>query len=452
MISAEIIFFSLHYKKIFLCIIIFRTFVPIFIYRKMKTGEYVKRYSVNLKIIGMKKLLFFITFIICATISNAQWEQTSLYNGDITSIVINEPNIFASYGAGKIVYLSTNNGTSWTPVNSGLPTNVPVMALAVSGNNLFGATQGEGVYLSTNNGTSWSVLNNGLPTTLFQDYSILITGGNIFVGSFGGVGLSTDNGANWSAVNSGLPAGSFLIYSMTSNGPNIFTSFYGGGIYLSTNNGASWTAVNTGLTSLNVSALAAIGSNIFAGAGGAGAFLSNNNGTSWTLASFGLTNSDIRAFAISGTNIFAGTWGGGVYISKNNGTSWTQMSEGLTGNALYIESLAASGDTLFAGGGYFGVWRRAISEMTGVEEKSERTSFSIFPNPFSTSTQISFDKTYQNLDLAIIDLQGKIIQQKSYHDCNKITLDRAGIANGFYFLRVSLDGKFVETKKIVVTD
>ncbi len=74
----------------------------------------------------------------------------------------------------------------------------------------------------------------------------------------------------------------------------------------------------------------------------------------------------------------------------------------------------------------------------------------ISPNPFSTSIQISFDKTYQSLDLSILDLQSKIIQQKSYHDRNKITLDRAGIATGFYFLRVSLDGKFVETKKIVI--
>jgi len=87
-----------------------------------------------------------------------------------------------------------------------------------------------------------------------------------------------------------------------------------------------------------------------------------------------------------------------------------------------------------------------------IKEQPKVSDFNLYPNPFSTSSQISFDKTYQSLDLSLFDLQGKIIQQKSYHDCNKITLDRAGIANGFYFLRVSLDGKFVETKKIVVTD
>ncbi len=85
-----------------------------------------------------------------------------------------------------------------------------------------------------------------------------------------------------------------------------------------------------------------------------------------------------------------------------------------------------------------------------INENYWQNRLQIYPNPFSTSTQISFDKTYQTLDLSLIDLQGKIIQQKSYHDCNKITLDRAGIANGFYFLRVSLDGKFVETKKVII--
>ncbi len=97
--------------------------------------------------------------------------------------------------------------------------------------------------------------------------------------------------------------------------------------------------------------------------------------------------------------------------------------------------------------------RNGCADVVGsIEEFNDNGIIIISPNPFSTSTQISFDKTYQTLDLSIIDLQGKIIQQKSYHDCNKINLDRAGIANGFYFLRISFDGKFVETKKVVVAD
>jgi len=119
-------------------------------------------------------------------------------------------------------------------------------------------------------------------------------------------------------------------------------------------------------------------------------------------------------------------------------SSWRLLCFDSIGVNLYKDSILKTCDTSYTDAG--------IRELGNVKK------ISIFPNPFSTSTQISFDKTYQTLDLSIIDLQGKIIQQKSYHDSNKITLDRAGIATGFYFLRVSLDGKFVETKKVVVAD
>ena len=67
---------------------------------------------------------------------------------------------------GRGVFVSTNNGTSWTAVNSGL-TNTDVRALAVSGTNLFAGTGGGGVYLSTNNGTSWSAAGTDLTCISF---------------------------------------------------------------------------------------------------------------------------------------------------------------------------------------------------------------------------------------------------------------------------------------------
>ena len=58
-------------------------------------------------------------------------------------------NIFAgTYGGG--VFLSTDNGASWTAVNNGL-TNPDINTLAINGTNIFAGTN-EGVFLSTNNG------------------------------------------------------------------------------------------------------------------------------------------------------------------------------------------------------------------------------------------------------------------------------------------------------------
>ncbi|MCK7525726.1 MAG: hypothetical protein MZV64_53020 [Ignavibacteriales bacterium] len=41
-------------------------------------------------------------------------------------------------------------------------TNIPVGSLAVIGTNLYAGTYLTGVFLSTNNGTSWTEVNNGL--------------------------------------------------------------------------------------------------------------------------------------------------------------------------------------------------------------------------------------------------------------------------------------------------
>lgn len=62
------------------------------------------------------------------------------YGGYVYSLAVSGTNLFAgTYGGG--VFLSTNNGTSWTEVNSGL-TNTYVWSLAVSGTNLFAGTLG----------------------------------------------------------------------------------------------------------------------------------------------------------------------------------------------------------------------------------------------------------------------------------------------------------------------
>jgi len=267
------------------------------------------------------------------------------YGGDVRCFAVSGRNIFAgTYGGG--VFLSTNNGTSWTQVNNGL-TNTVVLSLAVSGTNIFAGTYG-GVFLSMNNGASWTQVNNGLTNTWVR--AIAVSGTNIFAGTSGGVFLSTNNGTSWTQVNNGLT--NTNVRSLAVSGTNIFAATYGGGVFLSTNNGTSWTQVNNGLTNTWVYALTVSGTNIFAGTEGGGVFLSTNNGTSWTQVNNGLTNTTVYALAVSGTNIFAGT-DGGVFISTNNGASWTQVNNGLTDTD--VEALAVSGTNIFAGtdGGVF---------------------------------------------------------------------------------------------------
>src|SRR5207244_9557316 len=85
-------------------------------------------------------------------------------------------------------------------------TNAYVRARVVVGNNLVAVTSASGgMFVSTNNGQSWSEAgsrNSGL-SNLYV-YSLLVSGNNLFAGTEGGVFVSTNNGQSWSAANNGL--------------------------------------------------------------------------------------------------------------------------------------------------------------------------------------------------------------------------------------------------------
>jgi hypothetical protein len=92
------------------------------------------------------------------------------------------------------VFLSTNNGTSWTAVNTGL-TSTNVHALAVSGTNLFAGTRGGGVFLSSNNGISWTAVNAGLTSTFVR--ALAESGTNLFAASGSNIFAGTHDGGVW---------------------------------------------------------------------------------------------------------------------------------------------------------------------------------------------------------------------------------------------------------------
>ncbi len=98
----------------------------------------------------------------------------------VDAIAIMGTNIFA--GTSNGVYLSTDD-TSWTAVNSGLPTNDPPSNFAVSETNIFGGTQGNGVFLSTDNGTSWWSVSLGLPKNLYVS-ALAVSGANLFASGY----------------------------------------------------------------------------------------------------------------------------------------------------------------------------------------------------------------------------------------------------------------------------
>jgi photosystem II stability/assembly factor-like uncharacterized protein len=331
----------------------------------MINTTFFKRYVITMeKNLLLLAITMFIILIPSRTV-NANWTKTSGINaGSIYSLFVNGRYIFAGTGGGG-VFISTNNGTSWMAVNSGMPANSNIHSFTVRGSNIFAGTDGRGVFLSTNNGSSWTAVNNGLPANT-SVYSLAVNDSNIFAGTFAGgsVFLSIDNGTSWTAVNNGLPAYA-VVYSLTMSGNKIFATA-SGRVFLSTNNGTNWTAVNNGLPGYAFAGrIAVIDSNIFAGTDGGGVFLSTNNGTTWRPVNNGLKDSTVWSLVVDRCLVFAGTKRRGVFFSADDGTTWKAINEGLTDTAN-VWSLAVNDSFVFAGADGGSVWRRPLSEMVAL--------------------------------------------------------------------------------------
>jgi hypothetical protein len=163
-----------------------------------------------------------------------------------------------------------------------------VTALAIdphTPSTLYAGTGGAGVFRSTNSGSSWSAVNTGLTGPFGAAFPVTAlaidphTPSTLYAGTeyeygYGGVGVfqSTNSGASWSAVNSGLadPSGTAVSVTALAIDPHTPSTLYAGaincpmagcsgaGVFQSTNSGSSWSAVNTGLSgdALTVNALA----------------------------------------------------------------------------------------------------------------------------------------------------------------------------------------------------
>ncbi len=277
--------------------------------------------------------------------SRAQWSQDTLpYGGAVFSFAVSDTNLFVGTDTGG-VFLTTDDGTSWTAVDSGL-SNSRVNGLAVSGTNIFAAINGGGIFLSTNSGTSWAAVNNGIYDLWM--FSVGTSGTNILAGCEGGlIFLSTDNGNDWSSVTTGLSSSNITAFVV--NDDSLFAASFGEGIIRSADNGNTWTPVDSGLTNMTVTCLATVGTNLFAGTYG-GIFLSTNNGVSWTPVDSGLTTNYFSAFAVTGTSLFAGVYIGGssVFETSDTGTVWYDTS-GVLPYSERINALLAKDMYVFAG-------------------------------------------------------------------------------------------------------
>lgn len=325
----------------------------------------------------MKKIYILFIVLLINEFVNAQWQPTNgPFGSHINCIASTGKVVYAGTDGGDI-YMSTNLGKNWLPLNSGLPNYNWISSLSVSGTVVIAGTH-QGLFLLDLKNNKWSELldNMDVNATLIDSTNIVINTGykvlhskdlgrswtEMYIGSLGisriynitnfgsdiyintnlGVFLSVNFENVWTKVN-GFP-GDFICSAASGN--NYFVGTYSKGIYLSNDSGHSWNSINNGFpVGVMVASVTIAGGQIFAGTN-FGLYQATIGDYKWRKVNNGIQSSGINSIAFCGNNIFAGT-NRGVFLSIDSGNSWNAVNNGLSMPKVY--TLAKHGSKILAG-------------------------------------------------------------------------------------------------------
>jgi photosystem II stability/assembly factor-like uncharacterized protein len=399
-------------------------------------------------------------FLLIANHAFGQWiTTTSIGGGPVWSLLATDSTLLAgTYYNG--VYLSRNNGTSWTKVNTGIPDSgsLSVHRFAVIDSFLYAGMGNGKFYRSVNSRTPWAEITN-VPA-LGAGYNFAVKEKNLFAGTPGnGVFLSADYGASWTNVGNGLPASSFVL-ALAANGNNIFAGIQQAGIFLSSNNGASWANVSTlgFIGGGTIWKLFGIDSWLFL-AGGLGIYRSGDSGTTWTEV---LNHSGPCSFAASGNNIFAGIQGG-VYLSTDSGTSWAPIDTGIPRGdfaLMIVHALAVNDSFLFAGANDGNVWRLPLLDIATPirpDQQDNRTLPKVrvnFSGPARSGVLLTYSISSRcDVQVVVYTLSGKrtvvFEAMGQVQGDHSILIDVKGLPSGLYICRFKAGDIQISSRVII---
>lgn len=151
-----------------------------------------------------------------------------------------------------LLFAASAHADAWK-WRGGLPAGTTVNSAAWDciGTRYFLATHGRGMFVSEDNGESWSAVNNGLQ---HQTIRTVQTQSNnpstLWVGTAGGwVYVSHDGGETWGTSNAGLANLHVRHLLIDSANPQTLFAATAAGVYRSVDGGNSWASSSDGITS-----------------------------------------------------------------------------------------------------------------------------------------------------------------------------------------------------------
>jgi photosystem II stability/assembly factor-like uncharacterized protein len=417
--------------------------------------------------------------------SGSTWElrENGLPSASLQCLCVKGSKLFAgTYLHG--VFLSTDSGASWSDANYGLPLNSWVTSLCIVGNDIVAATDNEwgapsGVYVSSDEGETWA--SHDCPYSYIDLVGVIDT--LVFAATtYGSIYRSSINDTAWTLLS--LPAKNVTSFAA------IDTTLFAGtqkGLFASYDNGDNWVEVDSGITYPYILSLAISDSMLFAGTLTNGTIyssmptvwrrplsqlstspytlgasvdtinfgsiqvgkdsfridtLSNNGKDALTIRSFQLTQSK-NAFVASDLS---------SEVELNPGESFTfEAYFTPTKPGIYSANLAVVSEAKIVNLTFIGT----ATGTAGISQQSQSDSRqSVFPNPFSQSTQITFSpESAGYADISIVNLLGEQVAsifsgELDAGQHNFTFSNTEGLPDGTYECRIRMNGQ-VETLPVV---
>ncbi|MBI2127274.1 MAG: hypothetical protein HYU02_08210, partial [Thaumarchaeota archaeon] len=203
------------------------------------------------------------------------------------------PKVLYVAGHDMFVIKSTDGGTTWSPMNNGLP-NGDVHAIAVATNDpntLYAWVVDAGLFRSKNAGENWQRMDDGPsnPNVITLASVNIPTGmGGIYLyaGTADGLYRSADCFCGWNKVTKFFDSKTIYALTVHPNDPNIILASTRDGVYRSKDAGASWEKLGTGLDNIHVVAISfdrADPGTIYAASATGEVYRGSDSGNSWVL-------------------------------------------------------------------------------------------------------------------------------------------------------------------------
>jgi photosystem II stability/assembly factor-like uncharacterized protein len=375
---------------------------------------------------------------------------------------------------------TTNGGDNWSIVHTYVPPSVNsgFNRIQFSNNNTgYTSTNYFDLFKTTDNGLNWVKYPN--QPTGANDFYAINTDTLFYVsnsGFGGGVYRSINGGVSWSRIwTNGTSDNPDKIYMYDKNigfSCNVSSISY---LRKTTNGGFNWFDINVADAFLDLKLVDSLtgwkGTNSIQKTtdGGITWFVQTKpNVVDFIVRSISIINRDTVWLGGDGKKIIGNTYYGALGKTTNGGTNWGyQIPNMAIDSGVYYKvnfsnkncGWAYINYARFNDGIHTKVGGNDSTVFTGINndvgfELSEYQLFQNYPNPFNPSTTISYKLSKSgNVNIKVFNISGKeieeIVNKRLQAGPYNISFNATKYSSGIYFYSMFIDGKLVDTKKMM---